>query len=695
MADITKSLRDVLTAYGKEEEREEALAEEKRRFDINKSLRERELARADQEFARKQKLWTREDQDQQAMDIASRVTLQEPQVKAGLITDTYVGSGAKLPELSGPGIMSQSERMKYLDNLTSGSIEKREPISLTPEEKRIEEEQSMFGQKVVDSKAFKETELDKLNRSAREILNAGYKIPNKLAKEINLAKATYLEKEKSDTDKITKRLNELNKEASGLRIKKGKAEDSFSKSRKSSSKDKGTYSQTFKALENMYEKIGRPDTFGVGDELKIENAILTYGDSLSASDNQTTRAIIKSRNDYNGILTNVKEEDFTNKFKENLAKIVKEEGPKGVKTSTSGSKESDEISARLKEIEQEKRTQANLVKTPDEKRQAILKGFLPDSSSENKETTEDKKSEKGSNSYKKTNNFTNIEKSNDNWVGKVKNGSSERFESFEKPEYGARAAIKDLRTKVKSGYDTIAKAITRHAPPSDNNPTDKYIENVSKWTGIDPNQKLTESDLSKVVQAMARQEHGNDVLNILNDKVLNKGYKLSLDSESSEVTSGEFPVVREPVVKKNNIKSEKETIRSLRNKINNYDNARQFASQEDIPLSAAEEIMSDYKTGRFTDALRLFNTSKETGLSRSDDFDFLGENSLISRITPSISESEFEEQNRLGRDVVSKINSGLELTPEQRRWYESMLKSPNTRRILYDFGLRDNRLNLR
>ena len=102
-------------------------------------------------------------------------------------------------------------------------------------------------------------------------------------------------------------------------------------------------------------------------------------------------------------------------------------------------------------------------------------------------------------SYKKTNNFTNIEKSNDNWLGKVKNGSSERFESFEKPEYGARAAIKDLRTKVKSGYDTIAKAITRHAPPSDNNPTDKYIENVSKWTGIDPNQKLTESDLSTLV----------------------------------------------------------------------------------------------------------------------------------------------------------------------------------------------------
>ena len=129
--------------------------------------------------------------------------------------------------------------------------------------------------------------------------------------------------------------------------------------------------------------------------------------------------------------------------------------------------------------------------------------------------------------YTNTYNFTNVKKSNDKWEGAVEDGTSGEFVKVQSPELGARMAIKDLRTKVGNGYDTIEKVLNRHAPEKDKNPTAIYIKNVSDWTGIAPGQKLTEADLTKVVKAMARQEHGKEVYDVLTDDVLAKGYELS------------------------------------------------------------------------------------------------------------------------------------------------------------------------
>ena len=129
--------------------------------------------------------------------------------------------------------------------------------------------------------------------------------------------------------------------------------------------------------------------------------------------------------------------------------------------------------------------------------------------------------------YTNTYNFTNVKKSNDKWEGAVEDGTSGEFVKVQSPELGARMAIKDLRTKVGNGYDTIEKVLNRHAPASDKNPTATYIKNISDWTGIAPGQKLTEADLTKVVKAMARQEHGKEVYDVLTDDVLAKGYELS------------------------------------------------------------------------------------------------------------------------------------------------------------------------
>ncbi len=67
----------------------------------------------------------------------------------------------------------------------------------------------------------------------------------------------------------------------------------------------------------------------------------------------------------------------------------------------------------------------------------------------------------------------------------------------------------DLLTKMGRGVNTIAAIISIYAPPGDNNPTATYIDKVSEWSGIDPDQRLTRDDLPAVTAAMIRFENGH------------------------------------------------------------------------------------------------------------------------------------------------------------------------------------------
>ena len=85
------------------------------------------------------------------------------------------------------------------------------------------------------------------------------------------------------------------------------------------------------------------------------------------------------------------------------------------------------------------------------------------------------------------------------------------FVRFTTMAYGYRAAFCLLRTyRVKYGYNTIRKIIKRWAPPSENN-TERYIQNVSKWSGIEPDKLLAGQDANayiQIVAAMSRMENG-------------------------------------------------------------------------------------------------------------------------------------------------------------------------------------------
>lgn len=111
----------------------------------------------------------------------------------------------------------------------------------------------------------------------------------------------------------------------------------------------------------------------------------------------------------------------------------------------------------------------------------------------------------------KNNNPLNIEaRPENNWIGKVSNNRG-RFEVFTTPIYGIRAAAKLIvNYQDKYGIDTIAKLITRWAPPSDNNPTQEYINYVSRKTNIPPNQPITMANhLDQIIPAMIYMENGS------------------------------------------------------------------------------------------------------------------------------------------------------------------------------------------
>lgn len=100
-----------------------------------------------------------------------------------------------------------------------------------------------------------------------------------------------------------------------------------------------------------------------------------------------------------------------------------------------------------------------------------------------------------------------------NNVGNLKDPKTGEFRTFDTPSQGYEALMGDLRGKLKGGHDTITKMITRYAPPSDNNPTEQYISNVVKATGIDPNVKLTPEQLPLIANAIVKQEGNKKIYN--------------------------------------------------------------------------------------------------------------------------------------------------------------------------------------
>lgn len=111
----------------------------------------------------------------------------------------------------------------------------------------------------------------------------------------------------------------------------------------------------------------------------------------------------------------------------------------------------------------------------------------------------------------KNNNPLNLRSSANKWKGEV-TSSSDEFEVFESWVMGLRAGLKNMKTQIERGNNTIAKLVNVWAPPTENE-TENYIRYVCEKSGIDRDTKISFSlpFIQPITNAMVKMESGQDL----------------------------------------------------------------------------------------------------------------------------------------------------------------------------------------
>jgi hypothetical protein len=109
----------------------------------------------------------------------------------------------------------------------------------------------------------------------------------------------------------------------------------------------------------------------------------------------------------------------------------------------------------------------------------------------------------------RNNNPTNLRHSGDKWQGMSPVQSDSGFVQFETPFYGIRAGVKNLKSYMGRGLNTVSKIISTWAPSSENN-TSSYIASVCKSLGVSPDTPLSSdsSTLLALISAIIKHECG-------------------------------------------------------------------------------------------------------------------------------------------------------------------------------------------
>lgn len=120
----------------------------------------------------------------------------------------------------------------------------------------------------------------------------------------------------------------------------------------------------------------------------------------------------------------------------------------------------------------------------------------------------------------------------DPWKGLAGQQDDPPYCIFTDAKWGFRALAIDLRNSCAAGRNTIAKLITRFAPPPENK-TGPYIEDVSQRTGIAADAELDLSDagtLGSLCKAIAIHEAGGWMFS---DDDLAEGVRMALPPPSA------------------------------------------------------------------------------------------------------------------------------------------------------------------
>lgn len=118
----------------------------------------------------------------------------------------------------------------------------------------------------------------------------------------------------------------------------------------------------------------------------------------------------------------------------------------------------------------------------------------------------------------------NIRRDGTPWLGMAADQPDPEFVSFIEPEYGIRAIVKIMQTYKSHGINTISEAISRWAPPVENN-TQAYIDAVCADCSVAPNDPIDlDAIMPTLVKAIIVHENGQ---NPYTDQTINAGISLA------------------------------------------------------------------------------------------------------------------------------------------------------------------------
>ena len=119
-------------------------------------------------------------------------------------------------------------------------------------------------------------------------------------------------------------------------------------------------------------------------------------------------------------------------------------------------------------------------------------------------------------------------------------GDDGGYAKFDSDAAGIRAIQRLLRTYGNQyGINTLRGLANRYAPPSDNNPTDNYIEFLSQQTGIDPDEPINLAERgSEIIPAIIGFEQGQQPFS---QDMIDKAIGAAQFDDEEEIKSALFP----------------------------------------------------------------------------------------------------------------------------------------------------------
>lgn len=116
------------------------------------------------------------------------------------------------------------------------------------------------------------------------------------------------------------------------------------------------------------------------------------------------------------------------------------------------------------------------------------------------------------------------------------------FAKFNTPEDGFRALMDQVALDQSRGL-TLQQFVEKYAPATENN-TNVYVQQMSQWLGANPNMRLSDLDINKIAENIARKESGTQIVSASNSSNQSGIDALAVKFKQGEITAAQIPAAQ-------------------------------------------------------------------------------------------------------------------------------------------------------